>query len=105
MDFYCGGQTSFCESMVPYGLAQITNWAFAFCGWRLRGGGVYKSVRKKNLLRKKKFKRRVCLPFFCTPKKMTLTVEEELQNKDPPTSSFITILKLFSKSFFLLNVA
>jgi hypothetical protein len=44
MDFYCGGQTSFCESMVPYGLTQITNWAFAFCGWRLRGGGVCTKV-------------------------------------------------------------
>jgi hypothetical protein len=47
MDFYCGGQTSFCESMVPYGLTQITNWAFAFCGWRLRGGGCVQKCKKE----------------------------------------------------------
>jgi hypothetical protein len=29
-------------------------------------------------------RRRICLPFFCTPKKMTLTVEEEMQTKTHP---------------------
>jgi hypothetical protein len=95
--------------MVPYGFAQITNWAFAFCGWRLRGGGCVQKCKKEEPPEKKStlFKRRrVCLPFFCTPKKMTLTVEEEMQTKTHPLqASFITILKLFFKSFFLLNVA
>jgi hypothetical protein len=104
MDFYCGGQTSFCESMVPYGLTQITNWAFAFCGWRLRGGGCVQKCKKEEPP-EKNFVQEEGLSPFCTPKKMTLTVEEELQNKDPPTSSFITIMKLFFQKFFSAHVA
>jgi hypothetical protein len=70
-------------------------------------GGCVQKCKKEEPPEKKitLFKRRVCLPFFCTPKKMTLTVEEELQNKDPPTSSFITIMKLFFQKFFSAHVA
>jgi hypothetical protein len=50
-------------------------------------------------------RRRICLPFFCTPKKMTLTVEEEMQTKTHPLQVWLLFWSFFPKVFFLLNVA